>query len=169
MQRVLKATLVGGKFSNVSPLRSAAMKAVRGQGNRTTELRLKMALVRARLGGWTVHPPQMIGRPDFWFKARQVAVFVDGCFWHGCSACGHIPRTNTEFWKAKLTATKVRDSLVNSTLPQTGVTVVRIWEHQVAKDLQNVVAALDLIVNQSSPVVGPCICLCPPTGCSNSW
>jgi DNA mismatch endonuclease (patch repair protein) len=62
-----------------------------------------------------------------------VAVFVDGCFWHGCPKHSTVPATHRPFWKRKLTANKLRDRRVNRTLRRKGWRVVRIWEH----DLRN--------------------------------
>ena len=62
-----------------------------------------------------------------------VAVFVDGCFWHGCPKHSTVPATNRAFWKRKLTANKLRDRLVSRTLRRMGWRVVRIWEHDLRK------------------------------------
>ena len=68
--------------------RSALMARCRGSGNRATELRL-IALMRAgHITGWR-RGSRLPGRPDFVFAARRLAVFVDGCFWHGCPAALH--------------------------------------------------------------------------------
>src|SRR5438876_615623 len=83
------------------PARSANMRAIRGRGNRTTERRLRAMLVRAGLRGWRMGSTAEIGSPDFAFPQERVLLFVDGCFWHGCPRCGHIPRTNAQYWSAK--------------------------------------------------------------------
>ena len=49
------------------------------------------------------------GTPDFIFEERKVAVFVDGCFWHGCPRCGHVPHANAAYWTAKIEANRRRD------------------------------------------------------------
>jgi G:T-mismatch repair DNA endonuclease (very short patch repair protein) len=63
----------------------------------------------------------------------RVAVFVDGCFWHGCPKHSTVPRGNRPFWEKKLAANKARDRLVTRTLRRAGWRVVRIWEHDLAK------------------------------------
>jgi len=73
---------------------------------------------------------RITGRPDFAFKKAQLAVFVDGCFWHCCPKCGNMPATNREFWRIKLGKNKVRDRLVSRTLRADGWKVLRIWEHE---------------------------------------
>ena len=101
MERHLRKMLKGGTFKNVSPARSLAMSKIRGRGNLTTEVPLRYAMVKAGISGWRMHPV-LPGRPDFFFLPSQSCIFVDGCFWHGCPRCGHIPRTRSQFWRAKI-------------------------------------------------------------------
>jgi DNA mismatch endonuclease (patch repair protein) len=142
MQAQLKSTLPCGEFKGVSAKRSAAMRSVRSKGNRTSELRLRLALVRARVTGWEVQPAFMYGRPDFVFRKEKIAVFVDGCFWHGCETCGHVPRKHSRFWKKKLALTKSRDLAVTVKLRDCGFRVLRLWEHELESDLASVVGRL---------------------------
>ena len=72
-------------------------------------------------------------RPDFIFPLLRVAVFVDGCFWHGCPRHGTKPKTRAAFWLAKITGNKARDRRVNSALRKRGWTVLRIWEHELRR------------------------------------
>lgn len=72
-------------------------------------------------------------RPDFLFPKARLAVFVDGCFWHGCPKHATKPKNNRAFWVRKLAGNKVRDKLVNRTLRRAGWRVVRIWECAVQK------------------------------------
>ena len=106
--------------------RSRIMAAIHSRGNTTTELPLARLLWAAGLRGYRKQWP-VFGRPDFAWPARRVAVFVDGCFWHGCS-CKYLPRTNTEFWHKKVETNKKRDRRVSQALRQQGWTVVRIKE-----------------------------------------
>jgi DNA mismatch endonuclease (patch repair protein) len=75
----------------------------------------------------------MFGKPDFVFPKFKLAVFVDGCFWHGCPKHATKPENNRAYWKRKLSANKTRDRLVNQTLRRAGWRVLRIWEHELAK------------------------------------
>jgi DNA mismatch endonuclease (patch repair protein) len=136
MERLLKSRLEDGKF-RVSPERSRSMAAVRGQGNKTTELRLQMGLVRAGISGWTTQRRDLPGKPDFFFAAENLAVFVDGCFWHGCSRCGHIPKTNTSFWALKLERNKLRHRKVAKLLNKRKISTLRLWEHQLREELDH--------------------------------
>lgn len=129
MERKLRLLLPGGKFKNVSKLRSRHMASVKGKGNASTENKLRFALVRGGLSGWKVNPDLIPGRPDFFFPRSNLAVFVDGCFWHGCPRCGHFPRTNARFWKAKIQRNRERDVSVTRKLKRRGYSVLRLWEH----------------------------------------
>lgn len=88
-----------------------------------------MALVRSKISGWRLHASDLPGKPDFYFPKNKVAVFVDGCFWHGCVRCGHVPKTRSSFWRAKIQRNKQRHSLVARQLKRNDISVVRIWEH----------------------------------------
>jgi DNA mismatch endonuclease (patch repair protein) len=107
------------------------MAAVRSRGNTTTELPLAKLLWAAGIRGYRKHWP-VAGKPDFAWPGRKVAVFVDGCFWHGCT-CKYLPRTNTEFWRNKIEANKRRDRRVVRFLRKDGWTVIRIKECAVRK------------------------------------
>jgi DNA mismatch endonuclease (patch repair protein) len=132
MERHLKSKLPNGEFVGVTLERSRIMSAIRGKSNKTTELRLRMALVRRGIAGWTLHPGSLQGNPDFFFPSSRVAVFVDGCFWHGCPRCGHTPKTRSQFWSAKLERNKQRDRRTGRLLGKMGVQVIRIWEHDLS-------------------------------------
>jgi DNA mismatch endonuclease (patch repair protein) len=67
-------------------------------------------------------------KPDFVFTKFKFAVFVDGCFWHGCPKHATNPKNNRAFWQRKLAGNKTRDRLVNRALRRAGWRVVRIWE-----------------------------------------
>jgi DNA mismatch endonuclease, patch repair protein len=71
----------------------------------------------------------MLGKPDFVFTSSRLAIFVDGCFWHGCPTCYRMPRDNRPYWRQKADRNRRRDHAVNRTLRGQGWTVVRIWEH----------------------------------------
>jgi DNA mismatch endonuclease, patch repair protein len=109
--------------------RSAVMASIRSKGNRDTELRM-IALLRAhRIRGWR-RGSALFGKPDFVFPVERVALFVDGCFWHGCPRPKHapMPRNRAEWWAEKLGKNKTRDQVVSRRLQQKGWTVVRVWE-----------------------------------------
>jgi DNA mismatch endonuclease, patch repair protein len=146
VERALRQRLRFGKFHNVPAGRSRAMAAVRGKGNKTTETAIRFLLVRAGVRGWQLHPTGIVGSPDFYFAKRRVAVFVDGCFWHGCPKCGHLPKINAAFWSEKIRRNQMRDRNVTIQLARMGVRVLRFWEHEIqnrrARCIRKILAAL---------------------------
>jgi len=73
-------------------------------------------------------------RPDIVFPTLRLAVFVDGCYWHGCREHRSIPATNTEFWKSKIEGTRQRDATHTEWLVSAGWTVLRVWEHEAMEE-----------------------------------
>jgi DNA mismatch endonuclease, patch repair protein len=112
-------------------VRSKIMAAIHSRGNTTTELPLARLLWAAGLRGYRKHWP-VAGKPDFAWPGRRVAVFVDGCFWHGCR-CKYLPRSNAEFWQNKIETNKRRDRRVSQVLRRDGWTVIRVKECAVRK------------------------------------
>lgn len=108
--------------------RSKLMAKVRSKGNKDTELRLVAIFKAHGITGWRRHRP-VFGKPDFVFPAERIAVFVDGCFWHGCPRHYRAPAQNGDFWVRKLNNNRNRDKLVTRTLRARGWTVLRVWEH----------------------------------------
>ena len=122
--------------------RSAVMAAIRGKGNKATELRM-IALLRAHgITGWRRQQKLKVERKgsratrpvsvDFVFRSERVCVFVDGCFWHACPRHGTRPAGNRAFWKAKLDRNVARDRSVSRALRKAGWAVLRVWEHELA-------------------------------------
>lgn len=108
--------------------RSALMARIRGRGNRSTEQRLADAFAALRICGWRRHYP-IPGRPDFAFPRLRIAVFVDGCFWHGCPRHFRPPMARAEFWHKKIAGNRRRDRKADRELRRRGWKVIRIWEH----------------------------------------
>src|SRR2546428_403859 len=108
--------------------RSQVMAAIRSCGNKDTEIKLKEILRLHKIKGWRRQQP-ITGKPDFVFQQEKLAVFVDGCFWHGCRWHCRMPKTRVSFWKNKIGANKKRDGFVTRTLRRKGWRVLRLWEH----------------------------------------
>lgn len=140
-------------FGGVS--RSALMSSVRSRGNATTEQRLAGLLRTAHLSGWRRHQP-LLGRPDFIWRRQKVAVFVDGCFWHG-HECGRnlTPKTNAHLWREKIRRNKNRDRRVTRKLRQLGWKVCRIWECDLAANPQRCVDKVRLLFLPRQRVAEP--------------
>ncbi len=137
--------------------RSALMAKVKGWGNASTELKLVAVFRALGITGWrrgvTLRPaivrpatkarrasatsgkqsrPFQV-RPDFVFPKLRIAVFVDGCFWHGCPIHATQPKQNAEFWREKIARNQARDLLVTRRLRARGWRVVRFWEHELTR------------------------------------
>ena len=159
--------------------RSEVMARIRGRGNKGTEGALAKLLRKYRINGWRSQQVIRIDdkerrarrsrptniRTDFIFRRQRIAVFVDGCFWHGCpkhcsplkwirkssmverakttrsldklGMTGRGRRTGKEYWRAKLAGNKARDRAVNRMLRRHGWHVVRIWEHELKKRMKD--------------------------------
>ena len=111
------------------------MSLIRGKDNKETEQTLVALLKRDKITGWRRHLP-LPGKPDFAFPRLKVAVFVDGCFWHGCPKCYTRPKTNRKFWDNKRTDNIARDRRVTRQLRRQGWKVIRIWQHTLHKSPQ---------------------------------
>jgi DNA mismatch endonuclease (patch repair protein) len=87
-----------------------------------------------RVKGWVVNPKNIIGHPDIAFPDKKIAIFVDGCFWHGCPYCNRtLPKTNKDYWVQKISKNLRRDQEVTGALVNEGWKVIRIWEHNLRK------------------------------------
>lgn len=115
--------------------RSEVMSRIRSRGNKDTELALAKLLRRHRIIGWRRNQ-KVFGKPDFVFPKLRLAIFVDGCFWHGCPKHATKPKNNRAFWQRKLSANKLRDMKVTRTLRRSGWRVLRVWEHELTKKNQ---------------------------------
>jgi DNA mismatch endonuclease (patch repair protein) len=87
---------------------------------------------RHHITGWRRNRA-VFGKPDFVFQKPKLAIFVDGCFWHGCPKHATKPKNNSVFWRRKLSANKARDRIVTRTLRRSGWQVLRVWEHELAR------------------------------------
>ncbi len=103
--------------------RSKVTSLIRGKGNKERQ---------NKITGWRTHLP-LPGKPDFAFPKQKVAVFVDGCFWHGCPKCYTRPKTNRAFWDRKRETNMARDRHVTRQLRRQGWKVIRIWQHSLKK------------------------------------
>lgn len=120
----------GGGMDTVSPQkRSETMRAVRSVKT-APERALLGALRSAGLPASDGSKMAEIGRPDALFKRARLAVFVDGCFWHGCPEHGRMPSSNQEYWRGKIERNRERDEEVGQALLARGWMGLRFWEHE---------------------------------------
>ncbi len=121
------------------------------QGNRRVdtkpEVELRRLLFRSGLRfrkDYRISAGDVSARADVVFTRRRVAVFVDGCYWHGCPRHCRIPTRNRDYWTAKIERNRERDARVSQGLCDAGWTVVRVWEHEPrAQALARICRALD--------------------------
>lgn len=127
--------------------RRRCMSRIKGSDTKP-ELALRRALwasgLRYRL------KTKLPGKPDIVFPSAKVAVFVDGCFWHGCHEHSVKPKTNADFWSSKLATNKERDVRVNTELKTLGWVVLRFWEHEIKNDLDSVAERISECLHQKS-------------------
>jgi DNA mismatch endonuclease (patch repair protein) len=128
--------------------RSQVMAAIRSSGNRVTELRFVTLLKAHRITGWRRHK-RLVGRPDFVFPKEKLAVFVDGCFWHGCQQHCRMPKSRNSYWNPKIVRNKQRDKEVRKILTRRGWRVMRIWEHALKRP-RRVLARLQVMLDSHS-------------------
>lgn len=117
--------------------RSEQMSRIHGEN--TSPERLLCAALSQRGLAFEANARTPVGRPDVVIPATKVAVFIDGCFWHGCPEHYVRPRTRTGFWSAKLIENTTRDRRQTAALELQGWRVVRVWEHEVFVALDAVV------------------------------
>lgn len=122
MDRVSKAT------------RSRIMASVRSEGNRSTEQLMTRILRKVGVRGHRKHW-KVVGKPDFAWPGRKIALFVDGCFWHGCPRCDRPSKSRVSFWRKKISDNRRRDIRVSRQLRRLGWTVLRVWECKVTSAL----------------------------------
>lgn len=134
--------------SSVSPPASSPEARTRMVANRsrdtTPELRLRTALHRRGLRYFVDRAPlpNLRRRADIVFPRLRLAVYVDGCFWHGCPSHGTWPKANAAFWREKIERTRRRDKDTDHRLVMAGWETIRVWEHE------DVEAAADLIASR---------------------
>jgi len=113
--------------------RSQIMSRIRGKWTKPEMFAhnyLKSAKVRHKM-----HPKEIPGRPDVLFKDNNIALFIDGCFWHKCPTHYRLPKSNVSFWRKKIRDNVARDRRVTRELKKQGdYRPVRVWECQLTKD-----------------------------------
>ena len=130
-------------------VRSEVMKKIRSKGNKTTELKMIEIFKENGISGWRRYYP-VIGHPDFVFLKQRVAVFVDGCFWHGHDCRNTRPADNAEYWELKRRKNIEHDKAITSLFQNRGWTVIRIWECELKKkNRDNLYKKLLPIINNS--------------------
>lgn len=133
----------------------AARHVMQGNRRRDTKPELRVRRILHRRGlRYRVDAPPLNGlrrRADVLFTRAKVAVFIDGCYWHGCPEHGTTSKTNPEYWTEKIRANIARDRDTNDRLREAGWTVLRFWEHE---DPEAVAESVDRTVRSRTDTQG---------------
>lgn len=116
----------------------------------TPEKLLRSALWRSGLR-YRLHMRTPVGRPDIVFVRQKIAIFIDGCFWHGCPRHYVRPQTREDFWSNKLIENVTRDRRQTLELENQGWLVIRVWEHEVFENLQSIVSVVQKTLAEMRP------------------
>ncbi len=127
--------------------RSNIMRAVKSINPKSTELALIKLFKENHITGWR-HNYNVKGHPDFVFLKKRIAIFVDGCFWHGHDCRNTRPAANAEYWAKKRARNMQHDKEITQLFERRGWTVMRIWECElskknIAQTLQRIMTALE--------------------------
>lgn len=111
------------------------MSRIRGKNTKLeSDFLKKLSAVSHKKGyRYRKHYSKLPGKPDIAFPSKKVAVFIDGCFWHGCKQHSRIPLSNVPYWTEKIKRNRARDLKNSVKLKEEGWSVIRIWEHHIKK------------------------------------
>jgi len=112
------------------------MASIRGKNTKPELVFRKMLWVKGLR--YRVHDSTVFGKPDISNKSKKLAVFIDGCFWHGCKKCFKEPTSNIEFWRRKIHANKNRRIKVKRRLRKEGWKIIEIWEHEIYNEQKKI-------------------------------
>src|SRR3989338_6304358 len=101
----------------------------------SSEVRSK---IMSRIRSKNTKPEQILMKELSGLKSKKIAIFIDGCFWHKCKKCFKTPKSNKKYWIPKLDRNVKRAKQLNRNLRKEGYLVIRIWEHQINKNSENV-------------------------------
>lgn len=130
-----------------SAQRSKIMSRVRSTGNKSTELKIISIFAEYHITGWR-RKYKVKGHPDFVFPKQKIAIFVDGCFWHGHDCRNTKPAANAEYWNKKRERNMLHDKEITLLFQKRGWQVIRVWECELQKKKR------DVLIEKLSPLMG---------------
>jgi DNA mismatch endonuclease (patch repair protein) len=152
MAQPTRKSLKRDKLRETMVVAEAISKTMRGNRSRDTapELMVRRALWANGIRGYRVNVKSLPGTPDMVFPRKRLAIFIHGCFWHGCQNCQNyrLPKTNSAFWEAKLEENLRRDERAAAALKSMGYQVLTFWECQVRSDLETCASRVRLAVSE---------------------
>lgn len=113
------------------------MSKIRGKDT-GIEISLRKSLWRAGFR-YGKNNSKYFGKPDLILPKYKTAIFIDSCFWHNCPRHGYLPKSNLKYWKPKIERNKKRDKAVNKYYKKNRWRILRIWEHEISKNLDKTV------------------------------
>lgn len=138
------------EFKNVTETRSKIMSKIRSKGSKIEDLVSKYLWHEGFR--FKKNTASLFGKPDLSLKKYKVVIFIDSCFWHGCSEHFKAPKNNQEYWQNKIDYNKKRDEEVNNYYIDKEWKIIRIWEHNLKK--KNFLETLDQISNNLKEYIG---------------
>ncbi len=129
--------------------RSECMSHVRGK-NTGLEKIFRKSLRSLGIKEYRLHA-KVPGRPDLYFPKQRLAVFIDGCFWHGCPRCASLPVTNVRFWREKIERNRMRDKAVGIELRKAHIRTLRFWGHEIKKNSLRCTEKLCSLLQATAP------------------
>ena len=113
--------------------RTKNMSAIKSRNNKSTEIKFVRFLKDNKITGWR-RTLKLFGSPDFVFPKLKIVVFLDGCFWHRCQIHFKEPKSNLDYWEAKILRNTKRDKEVNQYYKKSYWKVLRVWEHDIKRN-----------------------------------
>jgi len=98
------------------------------------------------LKGYRLHA-KIPGKPDIYYPAKKLAIFIDGCFWHGCKKCLKLPKTHSAFWVKKINDNRQRDKKIRIALRKLGIKTIRFWQHEVQSSSDRIIGVVKNSIN----------------------
>ena len=112
------------------------MSSIRGKNTKPEmQVRRKVWSLGKR---YRIHDRTVVGTPDISNKSKRVAIFIDGCFWHGCKRCYVEPKTNTQYWRNKIQRNRTRRQKVLQELKDENWNIFQVWEHQIVQNSEKI-------------------------------
>lgn len=110
-------------------MRSKVMASIKGKNTKPELLIRKILWAKGKR--YRIHDRTVTGTPDISNKTKKIAIFIDGCFWHGCSRCYIQPKSNVEYWKKKIIKNNQRRQYIRKKLALDGWHILEFWEHEI--------------------------------------
>ncbi|PUA34707.1 very short patch repair endonuclease [Paenibacillus elgii] len=131
--------------------RSQTMKAVKSHST-SIENKVMKAIWKRGIR-YRKNVKDLKGKPDIAIKKYRCVIFIDSCFWHGCPEHCRIPQTNVEYWLKKISRNKERDRQVNEYYEREEWNILRVWEHEISKDLEKTILKIFTFIEASKEKV----------------